>query len=87
MVWNSCQYFLSSIAGELILRKIDVFDTWLFCNNFSEKVYISWVFKLGSVLTEIEVVYWVNAGIEEGFENKLTHVLNNISTITELFHV
>ena len=69
MVWNSCQYLLSSVAREVIIGQIDVLDTWLIGNDLWEKVYVSWVFKQESILSKIKINNWVNAGNEKGFEN------------------
>ena len=77
---------------EIIFTKIDVFQTWLLRYEFPKKVNIAWSVLIcllidddepWLIITEIEILNWLNIVIEKGFENELTNVLNCVFIRTE----
>ena len=94
MVCYSWQDFISRVTGEVIPTKIYLLETSLLWDDLSKKVYVAkyflvrlWVYEPRFILTEIEVLDWVNSGSKEAFKNELTNVLSLIPIITELLHI
>ena len=85
---------LGGIAGAVVLFKIDMLKTSLLGDQLREKVYVTLsfyssfgVFKPWWVAAEIEVRDGIYTGVEESFDNELTHALTSVFVTTEAIHI